>query len=95
MITMLPETEKEKREQKEEFVRTELTKSAARYLHMKGVFPLKGLKGAERASREGCIMPKELALAVAVSMGWPWEDELTRICKEAERNWILIKDVYG
>lgn len=40
-------------------------------------------------------MPKELALAVAVSMGWPWEDELTRICKEAERNWILIKDVYG
>jgi len=92
---VFPETEKEKREQKEEFVRTELTKSAARYLHLKGVFPLKGLKDVERTSREGCIMPKELALAVAVSMGWPWEDELTRICKEAERNWTLIKDVYG
>ncbi len=82
---MFPETEKEKREQKEEFVRNELTKSAARYIYAKGVFPLKGLKDVERTSREGCICPKELALAVAVSMGWPWEDELTRICKEAEK----------
>ena len=92
MFPKYPTIEKEKREQKEEFVKLELTRSAARYLHMKGVFPLKGLKDVERTSRDGCIMPKELALAVAVSMGWPWEDELTRICKEAEKSWVLTRD---